>query len=221
MRPNIQITAIDNQTGEIIPRSTIKETTDYMPPTRTVEPPAPKHAEPTLDELRVKLTDETLKLQIMSDEHSAMEARRIEVARKITATDADLMKAQAAAKNEASEYARGRGSEASIKKAQATAADLISSKAALEAVAAAITEELQILKEPLDAQKRLVDGYHDSAWRLVAELEKIKAEPFLQRSHFAFQQLRRAYGKSATFYHDAIGETVIPALLTDYELPGR
>jgi hypothetical protein len=223
MKPGIEITVTDNRTGEIVPRASVKETTDYVPPTRLVVPPAPKPAELTLDEVRELLAVATLKLTDMDSEIKLITERAAEVRTKLSDSEKALVAALSQNKLILADYARGKADDKAVTQGQENVRNLENLIAGLKDVTGVIASELAALQEPRKYQKeRLINGYHDMAWRLVAGLEREAAKPFLCRAYCAEMQRRVfSYTAQGGEYPEAVKEAAISDLLKSYNLPPR
>lgn len=203
-------------------RTTVSGETDYVPPKRFIEPPAPKQAVLTLDEVRERLAVETHKFEEMNSEINQLVERSTEVRMKLFDNERALDTALAQNKSILADYARGKADDKSVTMGKANIRDLEDLIAGLEDVKAVIASELAALQGPREKQKRLMDSYHDMAWSLAVDIEREKAQPFLQRAYFAQMQSRRTgqpiYNAG---YTEAMANATIPCLLEEYNLPSR
>ena len=200
--------------------------TDYVRPKRLETPPAPKQAVPlTLDEARELLATETAKLADMDAEIKLITDRAAEVKIKLANAEKSLVATLAQNKQTMADYARGKADDKAVTQGQADVRRLEDLITGLKNVEGIVAADLEALKEPRKYQnERIVTSWHDRAWEAVAELEKKKAEPFLQRAHSAKMQSIRSrpvYGSGHAAYSESVAKTVIEELVKEYNLPPR
>ena len=196
--------------------------TDYERPKRLETPPTPKQVPLTPDEVREKLAEATEQLAATDLEIKQITGRSTEVRLKISNNERALVTALAENKSILGNYARGRADDKAVSQGKANVRDLEDLIAGLKDVKEVIASELAALQRPREQQKRLMDRYHDLAWGFAADIEREKAQPFLQRAYFAQMQSRHTGQPTYNAgYTEAMANATIPCLLEEYNLPPR
>lgn len=205
---------------------TITRVTGEPAPPRNRPPASPepaKFVELSVDELRALLTEETAKLATMDEEIKLITERLTEVRLKLSNNERALVSALEQNKAVLAAYSRGKADDKAVSQGKAAVRDLEDLIAGLKDVIGVITSELAALQEPRKYQKeRIVESTHNRVWRVVAELEREAAKPFLHRAHCAEMQAGNFRpSNSAVMCPDSEVKTVIADLLNEYNLPPR
>lgn len=208
------------------PAQTITRVSGEPEPPRNRPPATPepaKFVELPLDELRAILTEETAKLATMDAEIKLITDRAVEVKMKLADAETALVTTLEQNKRIMVDYACGKVDEKAVTQGQADVRNSEDLIAGLKNVAGIVAADLEALKEPHKYQKGcIVTSWHNRAWEAVAELEKKKAEPFLQRAYCAgIQAGNRSHPNSVVQGPESVANTVVAELAKEYNLPPR
>ena len=179
-----------------------------------------------IKEVLKNLAELNKKVSVLDSEICGMEDRRDETSKKLNDAVTAIESAQSAVNCAASDFARGKGTDSEITKAQTALAGLQIKKTALDAGLEALAAAIEDVQAERQTLKDETGNLNDRLWEAVYNLEMIKVEAAVMRLISAQSQTsfeaQRSGGLSAlrnnltSMTHEKPDSNVIKGLLKEY-----